>query len=275
MNIKQTLESLSIETTDSKLFYELQTMMKKNFNKTLGQKDKIISFYDENEMVQRKYFFKFIAKIYNQTHKDELKIKFAQYTTIKLLYKQRNSLKVIISASVSFTKDEAVFSFEKPNGLFISYIAQKFKNSQILINEEQNSLILKIKSVSETNGLDELFSKSDHMHFSVFFNYDKDEFTKFKRSLNVQNSQKFIRKFSALADLFAEQFNILGCDQKDSLEDIRSSYLKLAKIYHPDRHANKSENIKEDYRLKFEKIQNAYESLKGYFKEQELAAHVG
>ena len=117
--------------------------------------------------------------------------------------------------------------------------------------------------------------QADHMHFSVFFNYDKDEFTKFKRSLNVQNSQKFIRKFSALADLFAEQFNILGCDQKDSLEDIRSSYLKLAKIYHPDRHANKSENIKEDYRLKFEKIQNAYESLKGYFKEQELAAHVG
>lgn len=270
MDIRQTLESLSIETTDSKLFSELQAMMKKNFAKTLGQKDKIISFYDENELIQRKYFFKFITKIYSQKHKNEVEIKFAEYKTIKLFYKQENSLKITIATDVDFIKNEAIFSFDRPNGLFISYVAQKFKNSQIFINDEQTMLIIKVKDKSETSGLDELFTRNDHMHFWVKFKYDSDKFAKFKREANIQNSQKFVRRFSVLADLFTDHFNELGCKLDDSFETVRASYLQLVKIYHPDRHTNKSENVKQDYRVKFEKIQTAYESLRLYFKEQEV-----
>ncbi|WP_170020100.1 adenylosuccinate lyase [Campylobacter sp. RM16190] len=270
MNIRQTLESLSIETSDGILFSELQAMMKKNFTKTLGKKDKIISFYDENEIIQRKYFFKFITKIYNQTHKDELNIKFAEYITIKLLYKQENSLKITIFADIEFVDNEARFRFDRSNALFISYIAQKFKKSQIFINDDQNYLIIKIANANETSGFDELFDKSEHMRFCTYFRYDKDKFIKFKREANIQNSQKFVRRFSALADLFSEHFKTLECGQNSDFESVRSRYLELVKIYHPDRHTQKSEKIKKEYREKFEKIQNAYESLKPYFKEQEI-----
>ncbi|MDO5046180.1 adenylosuccinate lyase [Campylobacter sp.] len=273
MNIKQTLESLSIETFDSTLFYELQTMMKKNFTKTLGQKDKVISFYDENELVQRRYFLKFIGKIYKQLNKTDLEIKFAQYKPIKLIYKQKNSLKIIISADVKFLKNEVNFTLEKPNSLFISYISQKFRNSQISTDDRHLNLTLKIKDSSEIKGLDELFSKQEHMYFCVFFRYDQDVFAKFKREINIQNSQKFVRRFSALAQLFKEHFKVLKCDENSDFEIVRARYLELVKAYHPDRHAGKSEKIKNEYRAKFEEIQSAYEGLKNYFKEQEAFAN--
>ncbi|WP_169974554.1 MULTISPECIES: adenylosuccinate lyase [unclassified Campylobacter] len=273
MNVKQTLESLSIETADSKLFCELQSVMKKNFSKTLGHKDKVISFYDENELVQRRYFFKFISKLYEKANNQELDIKFAEYKTIKLLYKQQNSLKIIISAEVKFAKNKVNFSFKKPNSLFISYIAQKFKNSEIFTDENQKSLTIIIKDSTEAKGLDELFEKNEHMYFSVSFNYKQIEFAKFKREINIQNSQKFVRRFSALAELFNEHFKTLECETDSSFGRVRSRYLELVKIYHPDRHAGKSAKIQDEYRMKFEKIQNAYESLKPYFKEQEIFAN--
>ena len=62
MNITQTLESLSILTDSDALFCELRALISKNFTKTLANKDKIISFYEESEIPQRKCFLKFIKK---------------------------------------------------------------------------------------------------------------------------------------------------------------------------------------------------------------------
>lgn len=239
--------------------------MKKNFSKTLGQKNKIISFYDEDESVQRKYFFKFIGKIYAQAHRKEPDLKFADFKPIKLVYIQPNSLKIMIFADVDFIKDQAIFSFERPNGLFASYISQKFRNSQIFLNDTQTTLAIKIQNKDDIKGFDELFSKSEHMRFCVNFSYDEAKFVNFKRQANMQNSQKFIKRFSAIAGLFEEYFEVLGCELNDSFESVRSSYLRLVKLYHPDRHANKSEKIKSEYRLKFEQIQHAYESLRSFF----------
>ncbi|MEH1010384.1 J domain-containing protein [Campylobacter concisus] len=72
-----------------------------------------------------------------------------------------------------------------------------------------------------------------------------------------------------------ENFEILGCSNSDSFETVRDSYLALAKIYHPDRHSNKSESIKNEYNAKFKKIQAAYEALKPFFKNQENFIKVG
>ena len=66
MNITQTLESLSILTDSDALFCELRALISKNFTKTLANKDKIISFYEESEIPQRKCFLKFIKKLYEK-----------------------------------------------------------------------------------------------------------------------------------------------------------------------------------------------------------------
>ena len=54
MKVTQTLESLSILTDNDTLFRELRDMISKNFTKILSNKNKIISFYEESEIPQRK-----------------------------------------------------------------------------------------------------------------------------------------------------------------------------------------------------------------------------
>ena len=82
-------------------------------------------------------------------------------------------------------------------------------------------------------------------------------------------------RFSALANLLEENFEILGCSKNDDFATVRQNYLSLANIYHPDRHSNKSIAIQEEYAKKFKNIQSAYESLKPYFKNQENFVMVG
>ena len=46
MQVKQTLESLSILTDNDILFCELRDLINKNFTKILSNKNKVISFYE-------------------------------------------------------------------------------------------------------------------------------------------------------------------------------------------------------------------------------------
>ena len=82
IKVSQNLESLSIETSDADLFFELQALIKRNFAKTLGQKGKVMSFYDENEKVQRKYFVKFLKKLCQRYELKNVNLNFAEYKTI-------------------------------------------------------------------------------------------------------------------------------------------------------------------------------------------------
>jgi len=231
MNITQTLESLSILTDSDALFCELRALISKNFTKTLANKDKIISFYEESEIPQRKCFLKFIKKLYEKQG-NELDVTFAKYKTIKLSLVQRNAL------------------------------------TNIKFNPKK-------KKDSDFDLIEEIISKREHLKFIVNFNYNEVKFKEFKRNYKIQNSAKFKSRFSALANLLEENFEILGCSNSDSFETARDSYLALAKIYHPDRHSNKSESIKNEYNAKFKKIQAAYEALKPFFKNQENFIKVG
>ena len=50
-----------------------------------------------------------------------------------------------------------------------------------------------------------------------------------------------------------DPFKILGIPPDANKETIKSAYLRLAKLYHPDRNPSS-----EDARIKFERVQNAY-----------------
>ena len=274
MNITQTLESLSILTDSDALFCELRTLISKNFTKTLANKNKIISFYEESEIPQRKCFLKFIKKLYEKQG-NELDVTFAKYKTIKLSLVQRNALTNIYNIDIDFFNDEMIFTLNNTPRAFASYILQNFKGNESKFDEKNHKFSLKIKKDSDFDLIEEIISRREHLKFIVNFYYNEVKFKEFKRNYKVQNSAKFKSRFSALANLLEENFEILGCSNSDSFETVRDSYLALAKIYHPDRHSNKSESIKNEYNAKFKKIQAAYEALKPFFKNQENFIKVG
>ena len=72
-----------------------------------------------------------------------------------------------------------------------------------------------------------------------------------KKSLHVKTDENL-----------KNHYVLLNSNEKDSVSTIRKRYLKLAKIYHPDRVIHKNKNLVEEYTEKFYKIQQAYEILK-------------
>ena len=72
-----------------------------------------------------------------------------------------------------------------------------------------------------------------------------------KKSLHVESS-----------DNLKNHYSLLNSSEEDSFIIIRKRYLELAKTYHPDRVVHKNKNLVEEYTTKFQKIQQAYETLK-------------
>jgi dnaJ domain protein len=276
MKVTQTLESLSILTDNDALFRELRDMINKNFTKILSNKNKIISFYEESEIPQRKCFLKFIKKLYEKQSDDKLDIRFANYKTIKLGFVQKNTLTPVISLNVNFVKNEV--KFELKDTLcrdFASYISESLVKSNVTFSKNDDFLNITISNDNDINTLNKLLYKRSYPKFSVNFIYDEKDYKAFKQGIKIKSSSKFVSRFSVLANLLEENFEILGCKKDDDFETIRQSYLSLANIYHPDRHANKNLLIQEEYAKKFKNIQSAYESLKPYFKNQENFVMVG
>lgn len=58
----------------------------------------------------------------------------------------------------------------------------------------------------------------------------------------------------------------LECHYQDDFEQVKKSYLKLAKEYHPDNVFGQEAHIIESYNDRFRKIQEAYERIKNYTK---------
>lgn len=57
-------------------------------------------------------------------------------------------------------------------------------------------------------------------------------------------------------------YEVLRIEQTASAEDIRKSYLKLAREWHPDKNTDKDDENKVIAEETFKEIQNAYDTLK-------------
>ena len=58
-----------------------------------------------------------------------------------------------------------------------------------------------------------------------------------------------------------DYYKVLGVDRAASEDEIQKAYRKLARKYHPDLHANKSDEEKDRAKQKFQQIQHAYDVL--------------
>jgi len=62
---------------------------------------------------------------------------------------------------------------------------------------------------------------------------------------------------------FSDPYRILGVDRSASKADVRSQFLRQARIWHPDNHANRSLEEQEMASKKYKEIREAYEILSG------------
>ncbi|WP_300703166.1 adenylosuccinate lyase [uncultured Campylobacter sp.] len=265
MQIVQSLESISVNTDDLNLFQYLKDLITRNFTKVLGRKDKIFSFFEENEIPQRKYFLKLLEKKYKDTNDTDIKeLSSSYYKTFRLNLKLENTLKAVLALDVEFGDCAIMFKFKNKDRLFISYVKQYFKDHSVEYSEKNNILFIKHKNELTFSLFESFASVSEHLKYTVDFNIDSKKYDDFKK--NAKNKENSQWKFNALAKLFSSYFQTLDCKPSDDLQTIRQHYLILVKLYHPDFHHGKSSEEKAYCREQFEKIQIAYDNLKALYK---------
>ncbi|TWO19845.1 adenylosuccinate lyase [Campylobacter hyointestinalis] len=269
MNITQTLESITITTDDDSLFLNLADKIKENFTNSIKSRDKVILFYNENELVQRKYFLKLIGKIYEKISNDKIDFLFTHHKNIKLVYKKANSVQILININIKFDKNHIIFDLSKSDDIFNKYLIKCVETMKYEFFKNENLLSVSVDKAEKLDIFDSLFSFKEHIKYAVNFNFNESEYESFKKRIRIQNSKNYVRRFSMLASLLEEHFETLGCNANDDFETVRAKYLNLTKMYHPDRHLQKTIEIQKSYTDKFQKIGLAYEALKPYFREQD------
>lgn len=263
MQIIQNLETISVHTDDISVFHYFKDLITKNFSKVLGKKYKIFSFFEENEIPQRKYFLKLLEK--KCENKDELRdLSLAYQKTFRLNFEEKNSLKPLVCIKAEFLEAGIALRLNTSDQLFISYVKKYFANHQCDFTPSNSLLMISYKDDSTIRLFESFASESEHLKYCVDFDINEQEFATFKEKARKKEGNKW--KFNALAKLFSSYFQTLECSPQDDLSQIRAKYLILVKHYHPDFHYNKSGIEKAYCREQFEKIQIAYDNLKALYK---------
>lgn len=263
MQIIQTLQSISINTQDLSCFNDIKSIMNKNFSQNIGKKAKLLSFYVENEIPQRKYFLKFLS-ILNKKYNNEklVNISTSYYKTFKLTLNSINPLSIILHCKLDFNKKQIILNFDNLDKILIIYLKNYFKeHSVITIN---NQFIITYKDDNTLTLLDNLCSCNEHLNYCINFSLSELSYLQFKQE--IKNILKKDNRFLNICQLLEEHFKTLGVEVGVSFDEVRNKYLKLSKMYHPDFHSEKSEQVKEILRQKFQAINYAYECLKPLYK---------
>ena len=265
MQIVQTLGTINVNTDDINVFQYFKDLITKNFTKVIGRKNKIFSFFEENEIPQRRYFLKLLNQKYQKSANESIEnLKEAHFKTFRLNFEQNNTLKPVIFIDVSFAGDKILLKLSNNERLFVSYIKNYFKAHDLSYDALSGILFLNYKNENTLELFESFANESEHLKYCVNFKVIEEEYKKFLK--NIQNKEGMKWKFNALAKLFNNYFNTLECTPQNDLSEIRHKYLILVKLYHPDFYQGKSTIEKAYAREQFEKIQIAYNNLKALYK---------
>lgn len=269
MELAFTPELCAITVSDRAVYYRLQHIIDEHFPHRVGRKDKIILFPKDEELHQRRYFLKLIAKLYKKSNPNEAlleQLHNSHSKTIKLSLTQSGMVVPHMHINLRFENHHAiVFELVNNDRLLVSYIKNYFKDHLVQYRMRSRTLTLFPNSDLTCKRLEKLIQTQKHMDWYIHFHYDKQLFEQFEKAFKIRFERK--RRFDALNGILEDYFKALGCSMNDSFETVRRHYLKLVKEYHPDLLHGKSSDLVAHYRDKFEKIQVAYEMVRTYYQE--------
>jgi hypothetical protein len=253
---------LKLEADDRFLDY-LKNSVKKNFSTAMTLRNSIFIFSRENERHRRKIFLTWAL---NLLTKELLPKKnfFSEALLrscdlpINIQISSKNSLVSVKKAYAFFDKGNlSIKCYGKEAPLF-SYIRAVLKGRcdidtamyELKVSNIDKNTVFAVKSI---------FEKKLLLGLECYeIVYSKLDFERFC----MQITQFGVSNFDASAARKEQMLSLLGLSGMLSGENIKKRYFELAKKYHPDLHADKSEREQMLLSQKFIQIKEAYEYLK-------------
>ncbi len=268
MIIKQNNKSINITIKDdTQTFYYLKNLIDKNFKNKIGNKNKIIVFNDSSEEVGRRYFLKLLSRLYARKTGKKLKkiwqIEKAIDKTIKITLIKQNQLQSIVNLKLNLSKQNSsiLIEMDVKNRFILRGLQNIFDNYRVLYHPSDNRVLIYDFDKDIIERLRELTAMKEILGNFIHFHYDKNLFEEIE--LFVSSAT---RKRKSINLLLEDFYRLLNCSQYDSYQKVRANYLSLVKKYHPDNILSDNTLIIKVYSKKFQKIQQAYKTIKEYHK---------
>ena len=151
-NVSQSSSLVSVVTDDDDIFMGIAGKMRSSFCQAIGQKNKIIAFYSPNELVQRKYLFKLIAKINSRLNDEIINLHPSWATNVKLAFERKNSVQIIVSVPLNFDRNSVIFDTKNCDEMlkkyFIKMLGAKHRLRRgflMMCSQNENTLIQNAK----------------------------------------------------------------------------------------------------------------------------------
>lgn len=246
------------------------TQLLQSFSKSFWINNTLINLSTQKELWERKKFLLHVYKLASTNNP------FSHISLQELTNSYEKPIKVIIKDSSAPVKITNVLLKVLNNSLYIKlhedekfmfwYFVNQFKNYNLKYNFQKKELLIQTINITLKEEIFTLLSKKNILGNQMQFTYNKSEFA----SLFHQKSSK--KQVNVLASpSLSYYYRVLNTKPSDSLDIIRSQYLRLAKRFHPDLQTHLPKDIAQLHTQRFYKIQEAYEAIK-HSKNKKIAA---
>lgn len=158
----------------------------------------------------------------------------------------------------AYDKNRVLITLDKANSWVMSYL-----RSQLELYIERgtdSSLVLDLSDLKSRDRLDRTLNKRSVLHYQITYTFDNGFISKLYSEFANHSFGNLIKEEQ---DREKNRFYmVLECPVGASQDELKESYKKLAKVYHPDKLHNEAPYMIKRYTQKFQLLQEAYAALR-------------
>jgi len=185
-------------------------------------------------------------------------LKFA-HQPIKIELDKMQAAEIVPVELYAHNSSTVLASLRAPNTWIISYLRSQL--DMYLIEVRDMALVFDVSDMKAKSRLERALNKRHILHYEIQYKYGINfmqrlysDFAGFDFDEEHEEDEKI--------EEVMHYYTVLECPVGASQDNLKRSYKKLARIYHPDRVHRENNAVVNRYTQKFQLLQEAYEALR-------------
>lgn len=250
---------------DKESYYSQKSMRfaEKHFKSVAKYANSIMIFEDPKERYKKNYFLNWAYHL-SIFREDENSKKLHReiidniHLPIRVKFTDKRAVIEHVKVEMKFLSEDRIsLKLNKHNRVAKRYLMASFREN--MVGHKELEIFINNRSSSFWEALMTGIRQKTIFNVSMEFLYDK-------WCVNPANKNIEIKSYMTLEEKRVRRsLALLNCPVDESLENIKTKYLSLAREYHPDNVYGQEKRVVETYTEKFRAIQEAYEVIKSAY----------
>ncbi len=242
--------------SDSSTFSPVMHFVKNSFKNIKQLQNITIISEDESELIRKRYLLKWAYKNRKNNSVNLKDLLNNLFLPIYIIPSDHKYVQKTLQITVTHlnTNNELHVKLNEYNHTIAQTFEKLFKNS-INFSTDKRIFRISVKTKYDLAILKSILSRKKISGISVVFTTHNLNFSKL-------NEEKIVSEEKAYEIKLAKSYRVLGITQNSTDKEIKDSYRKMLRNYHPDKVSSKGEETVKLYTRRFQAIQEAYTMIK-------------